>query len=252
MNKTFCSIWNQSLGAWVAAPETARVRGKSTNRGAAGHIAGPQARSMPRKRSLVVAMAAVCGMAGYLPAAQAACTPALSPGVTAICTGVNFTIDSSLSNINVTVTSGAVVNATLSDASAITLSGNNTSFTNSGTVEPSATQIPLLTSGVTIGNAYNSIVTVTNHGIINGTMALQGLSMLNTKGVALNIQNGAAGRTVVSNTGTLSSTPLLGLSGQTADAPVVAISGGSSVSMTNTSTGTITGRVAFDLSLIHI
>lgn len=248
MNKTFCSIWNQSLGAWVAAPETARVRGKSTNRGAAGHIAGPQARSMPRKRSLVVAMAAVCGMAGYLPAAQAACTPTLGPGVTAVCTGVIFTIDSPFSNMHVKVDSGAVVNATLSDASAITLSGNNTSFTNLGTVEPSATQIPLLTSGVTIGNANNSIVAVANHGIINGTMGLQGLSMLNTQGAALNIRNGGFGTTTVNNTGTLSSTPLLGLSGQTADAPVVAISGGGSVNMTNAGTGTITGRVAFDAS----
>lgn len=248
MNKTFCSIWNQSLGAWVAAPETAKVRGKSTSRGAAGHIAGPQARSMPRKRSLVVAMAAVCAMFGYLPAAQAACSPAFGPGLTVICTDTIVTINSPYDNMDVTVAPGAQVNAPLGDASAILLTGNNTRFSNQGTVEPTGGLTPFMTSGVTIGNATNSLVAVKNGGTINGTAGLLSSSLPNVQGVALNIQNGAFGSTEVTNSGTLSSKPQMAQSVEAADAPVVAISGGGKVTMTNTINGTITGRVAFDAS----
>lgn len=248
MNKTFCSIWNQSLGAWVAAPETAKVRGKSTSRGAAGHIAGPQTRSMPRKRSLVVAMAAVCAMFGYLPAAQAACSPAFGPGLTVICTDTIVTINSPYNNMDVTVAPGAWVNATPGDASAIWLTGNNTRFSNQGTVEPTGGLTPFMTSGVTIGNANNSLVAVKNGGTINGTAGLLSSSLPNVQGVALNIQNGAFGSTEVTNSGTLSSKPQMAQSVESADAPVVAISGGGKVTMTNTINGTITGRVAFDAS----
>ncbi|MGE6915967.1 autotransporter domain-containing protein [Achromobacter kerstersii] len=201
---------------------------------------------MPRKRSLVVAMAAVCGLFGYLPAAQAVCSPAFSPGATVTCTGLDFSLDSAVSNMDVVVASGAEVNVILGDASALTLSGNNTRFTNLGTVQPSGNFSTMLASGVTIGNANNSIVSVTNQGIIRGTVGLLGVNLPTVQGVALNIQNGAFGATTVTNSGTISSTPLLGISMATADAPVVAISGGGQVSMTNT--GTIAGRVAFEAS----
>ena len=246
MNKTFCSIWNQSLGTWVAAPETAKVRGKSTNRGAAGHIPGPQTRNMPRKRSLVVAMAAVCGLFGYLPAAHATCDPAFGSWVSVICTDTTSTLYSNFSNMDVVVMPGATVNATPGDASAITFTGDNIQFTNYGRVEPSPYFSPALISAVTIGNANSSSVTITNQGIINGTVGLPIYFLPDVKGVALNIQNGAAGNTIVTNSGTLSLTPMAGLPMTAADAPVVAISGGSRVSMTNA--GTIVGRVAFEAS----
>jgi outer membrane autotransporter protein len=201
---------------------------------------------MPRKRSLVVAMAAVCGLFGYLPAAQATCSPGFSTGARVICTGFDFSLNSFFSNMDVTVASGAEVNVILGDPSALTLSGNNTRFTNLGTVQPSGNPSTMLASGVTIGNANNSIVSVTNLGVIKGTVGVLGVNLPTVQGVALNIQNGAFGTTTVTNSGTLSSMPLLGISMATADAPVVAISGGGQVSMTNT--GTIAGRVAFEAS----
>ncbi|WP_454670101.1 autotransporter domain-containing protein [Achromobacter kerstersii] len=203
---------------------------------------------MPRKRSLVVAMAAVCGLFGYLPAAQATCSPGFSTGATVICTGFDFSLNSSVSNMNVMVASGAEVNVILGDPSALTLSGNNTRFTNLGTVQPSGNPSTMLASGVTIGNANNSIVSVTNLGVIKGTVGVLGVNLPTVQGVALNIQNGAFGTTTVTNSGTISSMPLLAISMATADAPVVAISGGGQVSMTNT--GIIAGRVAFEASAV--
>jgi outer membrane autotransporter protein len=203
---------------------------------------------MPRKRSLVVAMAAVCAMFGYLPAAQAACSPAFGSGATVVCTDTIVTINLPYDNMDVTVAPDARVNALLGDASAIWLTGNNTRFSNQGTVEPAGGLTPFLTSGVTIGNANNSRVEVENRGTINGTAGLLSSSLPNVQGVALNIQNGAFGSTEVTNSGTLSSKPQMAQSVEAADAPVVAISGGGKVTMTNTINGTITGRMAFDAS----
>ncbi|WP_249214398.1 ESPR domain-containing protein [Burkholderia cenocepacia] len=41
MNKSFKSIWNEALGAWVAASELDRARGKrvASSRRAAEHVA---------------------------------------------------------------------------------------------------------------------------------------------------------------------------------------------------------------------
>ncbi|KAG1242427.1 hypothetical protein G6F65_023025 [Rhizopus arrhizus] len=93
--------------------------------------------------------------------------------------------------MDVTVAPGAQVNAPLGDASAILLTGNNTRFSNQGTVEPTGGLTPFMTSGVTIGNATNSLVAVKNGGTINGTAGLLSSSLPNVQGVALNIQNGA-------------------------------------------------------------
>ena len=182
------------------------------------------------------------------PSAQAACT-AFSAGQQVTCTGSTVGITSAINNMHVTLDAQALITAAPLAQSAVTLSGNNTSFTNNGTVDPSlVAPVSTLTSGVSIGNANNSIAVVNNNGVLRGTSTLVGAAVSNFVGMALSVRNGGGGTTRVNNNGTIYGAPLLGLSQIEADIPVVAIWGGSQVLMVNT--GSILGRVAFAASAL--
>ncbi|BDU21916.1 hypothetical protein DYGSA30_33730 [Dyella sp. GSA-30] len=131
----------------------------------------------------------------------------------------------------------------------MSLTGNNVTFNNAGTVDPSLLGLlGLLSSGTFIGNGNASTVNVNNAatGVMNGTSGLLGVSINGLTGMALAVQNGTGGVTNIRNDGSIGSNALLGISLIPSDAPVSAVYGGGSVNFVNT--GTITGRVAFQAS----
>ncbi|CAI8940665.1 fibronectin-binding autotransporter adhesin [Pseudomonas sp. IT-P176] len=208
-----------------------------------------------------LSLAVRLGLAGLFfglasPQATAACSPTSpSAGATVTCTGVPTlplllnTFSSSVDALTVNVTSGAGLNATLGGA-ALSLTGNNVTLNNAGTVDPAfAGLITQLSNGVVVGNATASTVNISNagSGIFRGSAGVLGQALTSLDGMALNINNGAGGSTSISNSGTIDSSALLGLTLTGSDAPVVAVYGGSQVSMSNA--GSIVGRVAFESSV---
>ena len=187
------------------------------------------------------------------PQAQATCS---TVGSTVTCTGVpslplflnNFS--SATSGLTVNVNSGAQMNATLG-GHVMDLTGVNITLNNSGTIDPAILDlVSVLSGGAFIGTGATSVVNVLNNasGIIRGTGMLLGLNLTSIDGLAIGVNNAAAGTTNITNNGTISSTGL-SVGGITlADTPVIGIYGGSQVSMTNSSTGIINGRVAFETS----
>ena len=211
-------------------------------------------------RISALALAIRLGVAGLVmgsasPEVLAACTPASpTPGATVTCTGVPSlplflnTFSSAVNNLTLNVNAGAQLNATLG-GKALTLTGNNATLNNSGTIDPALLGlVSVLSGGVVIGNTAASALNITNtaSGIMRGTGALLGLDLASLDGMALNATNGAGGVTTIVNNGTIGSSSLLGLSLFTSDTPVVAVQGGGQVNMTNN--GTLTGRVAFESS----
>ncbi|MDM0007210.1 ESPR-type extended signal peptide-containing protein [Variovorax sp. J22G73] len=84
MNKSYKTIWNESLGAWVAASETTKGRGKRSKLGnsATGSLPASFERTRGHGDRLAGAISlAVLGMAGALPSAFAQFTPVGSGGV---------------------------------------------------------------------------------------------------------------------------------------------------------------------------
>ncbi|KPG76260.1 autotransporter-associated beta strand repeat-containing protein [Pseudomonas libanensis] len=211
-------------------------------------------------RISALSLAVRLGMAGLViglasPDVLAACTPASpAPGATVTCTGVPSlplflnTFSSAVNNLTLNVNAGAQLNATLG-GKALTLTGNDTTLNNAGTIDPALLGlVSVLSGGVVIGNTAASALNITNtaSGIMRGTGALLGLNLASLDGMALNATNGAGGVTSIVNNGTIGSSSLLGLSLFTSDTPVVAVQGGGQVNMTNN--GTLTGRVAFESS----
>lgn len=79
---------------------------------------------------------------------------------------------------------------------------------------------------------------------MRGTVGLLGVNLPGLTGLALTVQNAVGGSTVISNSGTLGASPILGVSlTGTGSAPVVAAYGGGAVNFTNS--GTVLGRIAF-------
>ncbi|MGO4391388.1 autotransporter-associated beta strand repeat-containing protein [Variovorax sp. M-6] len=233
MNCTHRTVWNPSLGAWVAAPETARRRSTSGVRNA-------------------LALTAAMPLLWIGSAAQAACTPANpTAGATVTCTGAaNILAPSyatSANNVTVNVQSGASAGVLLGlGGTAMSLTGNNVTLNNAGTIDPSLLGLlSLLSSGTVVGNGNASTVTIHNSptGVMNGTSGLMGVSINGLTGMALAVQNGTGGVTNIRNDGSIGANALLGLSMIPSDMPVVASYGGGQTSFVNT--GTITGRVAF-------
>ncbi len=214
--------------------------------------------ALPRISALSLAIR--LGVAGLVmglasPDVFAACSPA-SPtaGATVTCTGVPSlplflnTFSSAVNSLTVNVNAGAQLNATLG-GKALTLTGNNTTLNNSGTIDPALLGlVSVLSGGVVIGNTAASVLNITNSatGIMRGTGALLGLNLASLDGMALNATNGAGGTTTIVNNGVIGSSSLLGLTLFASDTPVVAVQGGGQVNMTNN--GTLTGRVAFESS----
>lgn len=214
--------------------------------------------ALPRISALSLAIR--LGVAGLVmglasPDVFAACSPA-SPtaGATVTCTGVPTlllipnTFNSAVNTLTVNVTAGTKLN-TLVGGVALSLTGNNTTLNNAGTIDPAVLGlVSALSGGVVIGNSTANALNITNAatGVINGTGALLGLNLASLGGMALNATNGVGGTTTIVNDGTIGSSFLLGLSLLSSDTPVVAVQGGGQVNMTNN--GTLTGRVAFESS----
>ncbi|KAF1032728.1 MAG: hypothetical protein GAK37_00399 [Pseudomonas sp.] len=188
------------------------------------------------------------------PEALATCSAA---GSTITCTGVptlplflnNYS--NATNDLTVNVGTGAQMNATLG-GKVINLGGTNITLNNSGTIDPALLGlVSILSGGAFIGSGTVSAVNVVNAstGLIRGTGMLLGLNLTDISGLGLAVNNAATGTTVITNDGTITSTGL-SVGGITlADTPVVGVYGGSQVTMTNSASGTINGRVAFEKSL---
>ena len=241
MNHIYRSIWNATLGCWVAVPETARAGGGAASGSKQSKVICANQRSL-RWHGIAGAIAMAWGLLAASSAYAVCDTPA--PGATINCTLTTVGLTTGVNNLTVNVLSGAVINAPLL-GTAINLTGNNARLTNSGLIDPSLMgTVSGLTTGVTMGNANNSIVVVTNNktGVIRGTSGLLGASLVGLTGIGLSVQNGAAGTTTITNNGTIEGMPLVGVSILAADIPVIALWGGGKVVFTNNDT--ITGRVA--------
>ena len=185
--------------------------------------------------------------------AQATCSTA---GSIVTCTGVpslplflnNFTSPSN--NLTVNVNSGAQMNATLGGR-VLDLTGVNVTLNNSGTIDPALLGlVSVLSGGAFVGSGLTSTVSVLNNasGIMRGTGMLLGLNLTSVDGLALGVNNAGGGTTSITNNGTITSTGL-SVGGITlADTPVIGVWGGSQVNLTNSSSGTINGRIAFETS----
>ncbi|MDQ0012214.1 outer membrane autotransporter protein [Variovorax boronicumulans] len=238
MNTAYKTVWNAAIGAWVAVSETTRARGKRSTSRRAGRAAGLVGLTK-------VGMLAVPAFfaTSFLPA-QAFCTTA---GSDVTCNGAANPLAPSFangaSNLNVTVNPGATVGVLLGvGGNAMTLTGSDVKLTNGGRIDPQllGTGNTSLSSGVVMGNANSSTATVINNGMIGGTR----LFSVGLTGLALAVQNSVL--TSITNTGTMTTGPVVGSNMSAADAAVVAAYGGAQVNMVNTATGTITGRIAFE------
>jgi len=188
--------------------------------------------------------------------AMAMCTP-VNPtsGFNVICAGAANPLEpdysASANNLIVNVLSGASVGVLLgTGGTAMSLSGNNITLNNSGTIDPELLGIGLTipSSGTVVGNAAASTVTIQNtgSGLIKGALATPGPTLNDLTGLALVVQNGTGGVSNISNDGTISGGATLGSLLIPSDIPTVAAYGGAQVNFTNT--GTITGRIALESS----
>lgn len=236
MNRAFALVWNAAIGNWVVTHELVRRRRKS----------GATRRNLPSMVILALGAAAPT-------LAWGACTPALpTAGQTVTCTGlpiISNAFSSNANNLTVNVASGTQMTAGLLGGAAIALGGTNSTLNNSGTIDPSVLGLlSVLSTGVTMGNASSTQVTVNNlaTGTIYGSGGLLGANLLNLDGMALGLTAAPAGVVQINNAGTISSRPLLNLSVLGSDTPVIAVSGGATVNAVNS--GTIEGRVGFQSS----
>ncbi|TDF82603.1 autotransporter domain-containing protein [Pseudomonas sp. H9] len=183
--------------------------------------------------------------------AFAACTPALpSDGATLTCTGLDQqNYSTSASNLIVNVSAGSIISSAGFGAPAIQLTGNNTTFTNSGQISPSNSgQQAFLTTGLKIGNSSQQNISITNNalGWISGTGGNLSGAIANLNGMAIDAQAGAGGTVTIVNNGIIFVDPIVGATLAEADMPNVAVHGGAQVNMTNTHE--LFGRVAFEAS----
>ncbi|MBU1358417.1 MAG: autotransporter outer membrane beta-barrel domain-containing protein [Gammaproteobacteria bacterium] len=250
MNHIYRLVFNRATGAPQAVSETGRS--SVAGRGARCAPVNPCVAGRLSPLALAIRLGAI-GIAGIVaaPSAMATCSTA---GSTVTCTGVpslplflnNFS--SATNGLTVNVNAGAQMNATLG-GKVLVLTGSNITLNNSGTVDPALLGlVSVLSGGAQIGNTGASVVNITNasSGIIRGTGGYLGQDLTSLDGAALNVFNGVGGSTNIFNNGTITSTSLSSEPVVASDTPVVAVSGGSQVSMFNT--GTLTGRVAFETS----
>ncbi|VTU15320.1 Fluffing protein [Variovorax sp. PBL-H6] len=251
MNHIYRLIFNRATGAPQAVSEVGRKSGAGQG-GQELNVSTFVARLSPLGLAIRLG---IVGIVGGLAAPSAMATCATS-GSTVTCTGVptlplflnNFS--SATNGLTVNVNSGAQMNATLG-GHVMDLTGVNISLNNSGTLDPALLGlVSVLSGGAFIGTGATSTVSVLNNasGIMRGTGMLLGLNLTSIDGLAIGVNNAAAGTTRITNNGTITSTGL-SVGGITlADTPVVGVYGGSQVNMTNSSTGVINGRIAFETS----
>lgn len=216
---------------------------------------------LPSVRAVPLLCALLTACAVSMQSAQAACSP-VNPtnGATVTCSGAANPLApsyaSSADNLTVNVVSGGSTGVLLGlGGTAMSLTGNGTTLNNAGTIDPSLLGLlSLLSSGTVIGNPDlgaaipGSTVTIDNLGTMKGTTGLLGLNLADLTGMALAVRNGAGGTSTLQNSGSIGSSALLGVSLLGSDAPVIAAYGGAQVSFTNTNTGIINGRTAFEAS----
>ncbi|WP_250625598.1 autotransporter-associated beta strand repeat-containing protein [Pinirhizobacter soli] len=247
MNRIYRLVWNRALRVLQVASELSTQRNGS--QAAGGRCLSTRLWLKPLAMAMVLATPWLGGRA------YAACTPANpTAGATVTCTGAANILAPSYAatanNLTVNVQSGGSAGVLLGiGGTAMTLTGNNTTLNNAGTIDPSLLGLlSLLSSGTFIGNSAASTVTVNNQatGVMNGTSGLLGVSINGLTGMALATQNGTGGVTNITNAGTIGGNALLGVSLIPSDIPVVAAYGGAQVNFVNT--GTINGRVGFQAS----
>ena len=241
MNQIYRVVFNAVTGAWQAVSEIARGPGKSS-------------RSEKRSRSsalpVMSAGALLLTLSLGATSAYAACTPATPTNGSAVdCSGVNTNLDLAASNLVITLMSGGVVTTSDPSKPAFTVTGVGTSLYNGGSIDPSigssafsATALKLVSpvfSNLSLTNAAGSVIRGVS-GDLNG-------ALIDLTGVALDINNGLTGRTIIDNYGLISTTLAIGASENAANRPVVAIYGGGRVIFLNS--GNVIGRVGFESSL---
>ncbi|XRD76236.1 autotransporter-associated beta strand repeat-containing protein [Dyella marensis] len=255
MNRIYRLVWNRTLcvvfdGHGQVASELADAPCTAVPPGGT--------RRLPARRLLALSCLAACA-AVPPPSAMAACSP-INPtnGATVTCSGAANPLApsyaSSADNLTVNVNAGGSTGVLLGlGGTAMSLTGNGTTLNNAGTIDPSLLGLlSLLSSGTVIGNPNlgasipGSTVTVSNQGTMKGTTGLLGLNLADLTGMALAVRNGGGGTTTITNSGSIGSSALLGVTLLGSDAPVVAAYGGAQVNFTNT--GTVTGRTAFESS----
>lgn len=236
MNHVFALVWNAAMCCWTVTHEHSKRCRKSTRR--TGRLALP---------ALLLPLI-------FDSSAQAGCLPVNpGPNATITCDGspqpsqVND-FSSAVDNLIVNVYGGSTFNAQLG-GTAINLASNHTELNNLGTIDPSAQgRLTQLTNAVTAGNGASGYVEIENvtNGVINGTSDTKGQYLATLMGLAVNVSNGPSGTTLITNSGTLGTKALQGLTLNAADGLAVAVRGGSHVDMRNE--GLINGRVAFESS----
>ena len=235
MNHVFALVWNASLGCWAVTHEFSKRCRKGS------------------RCSGKLALAALLLSTGFSSSAFATCSTA---GSTVTCTGVPVLplflnqYSSATNGLTVNVNPGAQMNAILG-GHVMDLTGVNISLNNSGTLDPALFGfVSILSGGAFIGTGATSAVSVLNNasGIMRGTGMLLGLNLTSIDGLAIGVNNAASGITSITNNGTITSTGLSTGGITLADTPVIGVYGGSQVNMTNSSTGVINGRIAFETS----
>lgn len=250
MNHVYRLVWNRAMRMWQPVSElAAQPRGGA----ARATVYAPV-----RWRLHAVAVALGLGLAGWGPAAQAICTGA---GVTIVCASAASPLAPNFFNIadslNVTLNQNGTVGVLSGvGGTAMELQGSNVSVTNGGRIDVFLLSVGLgvQSSGLVIGvpEATTPVAgtqTVNNQagGRIRGSSQnLYSALVPNLTGMALSIHNGSGGVTTVTNAGTIDMLALASGSRAAADMAAVAIYGGGVTEFTNSSTGTIGGRVAFE------
>ena len=211
-----------------------------------------------RWRLHAMAAALGLGLAAWGPAAMADCAVS---GVTVICDSRANQLLPNYANasdgLSVTVGPNGTVGVLLgTGGTAMLLQGNNGSVINNGVVDAFAlgSGLAVVSSGLVLGKPEGSTPTVGTYSVQNGAPGLIGGSGRDTyeaqladlSGMALSIHNGTGGVTNVTNNGIIRAAPVANGSRSGADIATVAIYGGGLTNFTNSSTGTIVGRVAFE------
>lgn len=250
MNHVYRQVWNRVMCMGLPASKLA-----AQPRGAAASTA---VRAPLRWRRHAMAAALGLGQAAWGPVAMAACT--LS-GATVTCNTPADQLSPNYANstdsLSVTVGPNGTVGVLQgSGGTAMLLQGNNGSVINNGVVDAFAlgSGLGVVSSGLVLGKPEGSTPTVGTYSVQNGAPGLIGGSGRDTyeaqlsdlTGMALSIHNGTGGVTNVTNNGIIRAAPIAGGSRSGADIAAVAIHGGGVTNFTNSSTGTIVGRVAFE------
>ncbi|KRC80635.1 hypothetical protein ASE30_24760 [Achromobacter sp. Root83] len=244
MNHVYRLVWNRKLRVWQAASELA-----SQSRGGRSSAPGGAAAKAPRQ---ALCLALTIGLSVLSSAVHAACT---QTGVLVTCTGGLDPLQPDYSNpaddLLVRVEQNAIVGAPENGPGwAMSLDGSNVQLTNSGIIDAGAGGVPTYVSGgAHIGNAASQSISFVNTatGRLGGTTGSGGI-LPNLQGMALAVQNGTGGVSLLTNAGTIMSQPIADVSVQQPDIPVIAVTGGGRAEFVNEAGGLITGRIAFEAS----